>query len=77
MTLGGPSLDDLASGIPAGLHHALADATTQSGFLDDLVLSERRIELRHHDVAVGVGILADLLELFFCFYFQSHSLWII
>lgn len=31
---------------------ALADAAAKSGFLDDLDLSECRIELRYHDVAV-------------------------
>ena len=40
---------------------ALADAAAKSSFLDDLDLSECRIELRYHDVAVGVGILAFLL----------------
>ena len=40
---------------------ALADAAAKSSFLDGLDLSECRIELRYHDVAVGVGILAFLL----------------
>ena len=51
----------------------LADTTAEGGLADDLVLRQGGVELRLHDVAVGVGILADLLQLFVCFYFQCHD----
>ena len=69
MTFGGPGLDDLASRIPTSLHHALADTTAESCLADHLLLVESGVELGHHDVAVLTGISANLLELFFCFYF--------
>lgn len=45
MALGGPCLDHLARCVPAGLHHALADAAAHGSLLDDLAVGELVVEL--------------------------------
>ena len=73
VTLSGPCLDYLACCIPSGLHYTLADSAAQGSFLNHFLLIQSGVQLWRHDVAVGVGVLANLLEFLICFYFQ-HSL---
>ena len=74
VTLGGPGFDHLAGGVPAGLHHASADAAAQGCLLDDLGLREGDVELGAHDIAVRArGFLVKLDEFFNCFYFKCHN----
>ena len=74
VTFRGPRLDDLAGGVPAGLHHASADAAAQGCLLDYLGLSEGDVELGAHDIAVRArGFLVKLDEFFNCFYFKCHN----
>ena len=74
VAFGCPSFDYLTGCIPAGLHHALADATSESCLTDHLLLVETGVQLGFHHIAVlARRFLVKLQQSFHCLYFQCHN----